>query len=129
MRSNRSVDTGPEVKLRSALHRTGHRFRKHVQPLAGLRCSVDIAFTRQRVAVFVDGCFWHCCPEHGTRPKRNADWWSAKLDANVERDRRNTDRLTAAGWSVVRIWEHQTLDQAIADVESALQHSNNGEPR
>lgn len=126
MRSNRSVDTGPEVRLRSALHRTGHRFRKHFRPIPGLRCTADIAFPRRRVAVFVDGCFWHCCPEHGTRPARNADWWNAKLDGNVERDRRNTDRLTESGWHVVRIWEHEPLDQAITAVESALQNSNHG---
>lgn len=120
MRSNRGVDTRPELRLRSALHRSGHRFRKHLRPIADLRCTADIVFTRQRVAVFVDGCFWHCCPEHGTRPKRNGDWWKSKLDRNIERDERNNHRLTEEGWSVVRIWEHEPIANAVDLVESAL---------
>jgi len=121
MQSNRCVDTKPEVRLRSALHRRGLRFRKHTRPVQALRCTADVVFPTERVAVFVDGCFWHSCPQHGTRPKKNGDWWNAKLDRNVERDRRNDDQLAAEGWCVVRIWEHQPVDEAAALVQSVLQ--------
>ena len=90
-------------------------------PVSGLRCRPDIIFTRARVAVFVDGCFWHSCPEHGTRPAANGDWWGRKLAANVDRDRRNDRSLSAAGWKVVRIWEHEDPGDGAARVERALQ--------
>ena len=121
MRSNRSVDTKPEVRLRSLLHRQDLRFRKHVRPVPSLRCTADVVFPTQRVAVFVDGCFWHCCPDHGTRPKKNGDWWNTKLDRNIERDLRNNDALVAAGWSVLRVWEHQPVDEAASLVQSVVQ--------
>lgn len=120
MRSNRSTDTTPELRLRSALHRRGRRFRKHRRPVPGLRCTADIVFPRHRVAVFVDGCFWHCCPTHGTRPVRNGDWWAAKLDRNVERDRRNDRHLTEHGWTVLRVWEHEDTDVAVTRIITAL---------
>lgn len=112
MRGNRSRDTRPEVAVRSALHRRGLRFRKNVRPIAGLRCSADVVFPTSRIAVFVDGCFWHRCPVHGTQPSTNATYWSAKLDRNVERDRRADQALAAAGWLVIRVWEHEPPDQA-----------------
>jgi DNA mismatch endonuclease (patch repair protein) len=124
MLANRGTDTGPELRLRSALHRGGLRFRKHVRPVESLRCTADIVLRRHRVAVFVDGCFWHSCPEHATRPKTNAEWWRAKLDRTVERDRRNNVVLLEHGWSVVRLWEHQSLDEAVASVLSAITDSN-----
>src|SRR4051794_31087677 len=89
MLANRGAETGPEVALRSALHRRGLRFRKHVQPIASLRCRADVVFPGAKVAVFVDGCFWHRCPIHATFPKANAAWWKAKLDETHQRDRRN----------------------------------------
>jgi DNA mismatch endonuclease (patch repair protein) len=98
------ADSAPEVALRRELHARGLRFRKHVRGLAG---RPDIVFTRARLAVFCDGCFWHRCPVHGTAPKNNADWWQAKFQANVERDRRQTAQLEAAGWTVLRVWEHE----------------------
>jgi len=123
MRANRSRDTGPELALRSALHRRGLRFRKEV----GIRASgaerpirADIVFPRQRIAVFVDGCFWHGCPEHGELPVANRDYWHAKFQRNVDRDHRNTAALTAAGWQVVRIWEHTPVGQAVDAVVAAL---------
>jgi len=88
------------------LHRSGLRFRKHARPLPGLRCEADVVFTRQRVVVFIDGCFWHGCPAHGRRPTRNSEYWSPKIERNIARDRRNDDALTAAGWTVLRFWEH-----------------------
>jgi DNA mismatch endonuclease, patch repair protein len=98
------ADSAPEVTLRRELHRRGLRFRKHVRGLPG---RPDIVFTRARLAVFCDGCFWHQCPVHGSAPKNNAEWWQAKLQANVERDRRQTAQLEAAGWTVLRVWEHE----------------------
>lgn len=108
MRGNRKRDTRPEVDLRSALHRAGLRFRKDfaVRPDEGRVIRVDVAFPRARVAVFVDGCFWHRCPKHGNDPRSNSSYWGPKLARNVERDREVNTRLAAAGWRVVRIWEH-----------------------
>ena len=100
-------DTTPELALRRELHRRGLRYRVDAAPLPGLRLRADVLFTRRRVAVFLDGCFWHRCPDHGTAPRHNADWWRAKLDRNVERDRQTDAALTEAGWSVVRVWEHE----------------------
>ena len=97
-------DTGPEVALRSELHRRGLRFRIHVRALPG---TPDIAFGRAKLAVFVDGCFWHHCPDHGVLPKNNREWWLAKLDANVERDRRKDVQLFEMGWAVIHVWEHE----------------------
>lgn len=98
------ANSAPEVALRRELHRRGLRFRKHVRGLEG---RPDIVFTRARLAVFCDGCFWHRCSAHGAAPKNNAEWWQAKLQANVDRDRRQTSQLEAAGWTVLRVWEHE----------------------
>ncbi|KQY42016.1 hypothetical protein ASD18_19770 [Cellulomonas sp. Root137] len=121
MAAVRRTDTGPERALRSALHARGRRFRKDLRmALPGGRVRPDIVFTRARVAVFVDGCFWHVCPEHGREPTRNEWYWSPKLRRNVERDRAADATLRSAGWRVVRIWEHESLERAVAEVESAL---------
>lgn len=109
MRANRRRDTGPELRLRRELHRRGFRFRVDYRiDVNGGWCRPDLVFTRARVAVFVDGCFWHSCPIHATHPAANRDWWRAKLDANVARDRRNDASLEAAGWNVIRVWEHES---------------------
>ncbi|HZC61582.1 MAG TPA: very short patch repair endonuclease [Streptosporangiaceae bacterium] len=122
MRANRRTDTKPELALRSALHRQGYRFRKdfRLDLDGGARVRPDIAFTGRRVAVFVDGCFWHVCPQHGRDPAVNESYWSPKLRRNVERDRAADAALAAAGWRVVRVWEHQSLDEAVALVVAAL---------
>jgi DNA mismatch endonuclease, patch repair protein len=123
MRSQRQRDTKGELELRSLLHRRGLRFRVHAL-LPGLRRRSDIVFTRARVVVFVDGCFWHGCPEHGTWPKENADWWREKIEVNQRRDRDTDARLTAAGWTVIRVWEHedptQAADQIVEIVRRAI---------
>lgn len=112
MQANRRVDTTPEVRLRSGLHRTGLRFRKDFKiQLPDYSCRPDIVFTRSRVAVFVDGCFWHGCPEHYTAPETNADYWTAKLERNQARDKRDTMRLEDAGWTVIRIWECEVKEE------------------
>jgi len=111
MQGNRSTDTRPELRLRSALHRRGLRFRKDLS-VEGLRCRVDVVFTRSRLAVFVDGCFWHGCPDHGNTPTTNNGYWSEKLARNRARDARNDAALRAAGWDVIRVWEHEVPDEA-----------------
>ncbi len=109
-------DTAPELALRRALHRRGLRYRVHRQVIPGGRARADITFVTARVVVFVDGCFWHGCPRHATSPKHNGEWWAAKLARNVERDRETDATLAAAGWSVVRIWEHEDPEVAAATV-------------
>lgn len=121
MRGNRRSDTRLEVRVRSQLHRRGLRFRKQLLITAGdVRVRADVAFPRQRLAVFLDGCFWHRCPEHGNSPRSNSDYWSTKLDRNVERDRRVLVAFDAAGWSVLRIWEHVPTSFAADQVQTAL---------
>ena len=122
MQSNRRSDTSIEKRLRAALHREGLRFRKDYPIRAGVGRPVraDVAFPRARVAVFVDGCFWHCCPTHGSSPKANAEYWTPKLAANVERDRLVDQRLADEGWMVVRIWEHEDPEEAAGHVGDAV---------
>ncbi len=122
MRANRRTDTKPELALRSALHRRGYRFRKdfRLDLDSGARVRPDIAFTARRVAVFVDGCFWHVCPEHGRDPRVNEWYWAPKLRRNMERDRAADAALSAAGWRVIRVWEHEPLEAAVAAVMAAL---------
>jgi DNA mismatch endonuclease, patch repair protein len=121
MRRNRPVDTGPEVRLRAALHAKGLRFRKSLLiRLPHGRTRPDIVFSRRRVVVYVDGCFWHSCPHHGSVPAANADYWIPKLQRTNERDRLNDEALRAAGWIVVRIWEHEALDEAVAVIQAAV---------
>ena len=121
MRANRQSDTKPELSLRSGLHRRGYRFRKHLRIRTGSKSvSVDIAFPKERLAVFVDGCFWHQCPEHGSVPSSNEAYWFPKLARNVARDERVTKTLEASGWAVLRIWEHEPADEAVAVVAAKL---------
>jgi DNA mismatch endonuclease (patch repair protein) len=121
MQQQRRKDTGAEVLVRRALHAAGLRYRVHRQPLPALRRTADVVFPRSRVAVFVDGCFWHGCPEHGRRRHRVNDWyWPAKIERNMRRDRDTDAKLAEAGWSVVRIWEHEPTDAAVARVRAAL---------
>lgn len=120
MRANRRRDTKPELALRSALHRLGYRYRVDAPPLAGLSRRADLVFTRQRVAVFVDGCYWHGCPEHFSTPATNTEYWSGKIARNRERDADTDARLRQEGWSPVRVWEHEPLETAVERVASTL---------
>jgi DNA mismatch endonuclease (patch repair protein) len=126
MQNTRRRDTSPEKLLRSALHRMGLRFRLDRSPIPGMRSRADIVFPRERVAVFVDGCFWHRCPAHGTTPKNNREWWVAKLDGNVERDRRVDEELRRAAWRVVRVWEHEDVDAGAAKVRDVVVAARRG---
>jgi DNA mismatch endonuclease (patch repair protein) len=120
-RGNRGRDTRPELFMRSALHRRGLRFRVgHVVRLAEVRVTVDVAFTRARLAVFVDGCFWHGCPLHQRVPKRNSSYWARKLRLNAARDQRVDVALRAAGWMTVRVWEHEDPQKAAARIAGLL---------
>ena len=113
-------DTKAEMAVRRAVWHRGLRYRVDIAPLRGSRRRADLVFTRAKVAVFVDGCFWHGCPVHATSPKSNAEWWAEKLAANVQRDRDSDARLREAGWLVVRIWEHEDAEQAADRVERAV---------
>ncbi len=115
MKANRARDTSPELAVRRLLHAIGLRYRVDYPPLGGRR-RADIVFTRQRIAVFIDGCFWHGCPEHATLPKANADYWLPKLQRNIVRDRETDELLRDSGWTVLRFWEHE----ASADVARAI---------
>lgn len=108
MQSNVGRETTPEERLRGALARRGASFLTDVRPEPELRCKADLVFSEKRICIFVDGCFWHRCPDHFIPPKSNAAWWEEKLAANVERDNRQTEQLHQLGWTVVRIWEHET---------------------
>ncbi|MGI5449943.1 very short patch repair endonuclease [Streptomyces sp. CA-243310] len=107
MSRQKSKDTRIEVALRKALHASGLRFRVHGRPVKGVRREADIVFGPARVAVFVDGCFWHGCPDHATWPRRNAEFWRAKIEGNRARDQDTDARLAEAGWLAVRVWEHE----------------------
>jgi DNA mismatch endonuclease (patch repair protein) len=121
MKANRGRDTGPEVALRRALHRSGFRFRKDLPlVIAGKRVRPDIVFTRRKVVIFVDGCFWHGCPRHGEVPASNREFWEAKIAGTRLRDIQQSALLNAAGWTVVRIWEHELVDDAVARVVEAV---------
>lgn len=120
MRANRSRDTKPEKEIRSLLHQHGLRFRVDVSPIPGVRRRADIVFSRARVAVFVDGCFWHGCPQHATWPKANADFWREKIETNRRRDEDTNQKFAEAGWTVIRVWEHEDVQEAAQRVEVAV---------
>lgn len=121
MRQNRRADSKPEVAVRSILHRRGRRFRKHLPIRTPHRLvRPDIVFPRHRLAVFIDGCFWHCCPAHGNQPDVNTNYWRPKLARNVERDRQVDRALAEEGWDVVRAWEHEDPHVVADRVEGLL---------
>ena len=120
MQANRSRDTRPELLVRRAVHAMGLRYRVASRPIAHIRVSADMVFRGPRVAVFIDGCFWHGCPAHSTSPRTNAGYWAAKIAANRERDARADRLLRNAGWTVIRVWEHEDPPQAAAKVGDAL---------
>ena len=120
MQSNKSRDTKPELALRSAVHRLGLRYRVAAKPLAGLRRTADLVFPRAKVAVFLDGCFWHGCPEHHTVAAANAKFWRDKVEGNRARDRNTDERLAEAGWVSVRVWEHEDASEAAQRVREVV---------
>jgi len=121
--------TGPEILIRKELHSRGLRFRVNHPRLPG---RPDIAFTAARIAVFVDGCFWHSCPDHSVLPKNNRDWWRSKLERNVERDREKDTQLETLGWTVVHVWEHEEPPEAAEAIEQlwrSVRHRCGQQPR
>ncbi|XVV10950.1 very short patch repair endonuclease [Actinoplanes sp. CA-131856] len=123
MQGNRRRDTRPELAIRRAAHRRGLRYRVDARPVAGRARRADMVFPRLQVAVFVDGCFWHGCPDHYRPTRSNRDYWHSKIARNVARDRETDEWLRSAGWTVVRVWEHEVPDEAVdrlIAVKSAL---------
>lgn len=115
MRGNRSRDTRPEMAVRSAVHRRGLRYKVSARPLTGLRRSADLVFVKARVAVFVDGCYWHGCPEHYVPSITNREYWAEKISRNRDRDADTDARLVAAGWRPIRVWAHDDPEK-VADL-------------
>jgi DNA mismatch endonuclease (patch repair protein) len=124
MQRQRRRDTEPELALRSLLHRRGLRFRVDYK-LPGLRRRADVAFPSARVAVFVDGCYWHGCPEHATWPRANAAWWREKIEANRHRDGDTDARLAEVGWTSIRVWEHDDPTTAARRVAAVVRRRRN----
>lgn len=123
MQSNRGRDTSPELAVRRRLHALGLRYRVSVRPVGNVRRTADIVFTRAKIAVFIDGCFWHGCPEHYQPPSRNGDFWRSKLLRNRERDTETDEQLRSHGWIPLRIWEHEVRtdpDRVAAAVAAAV---------
>ena len=120
MRGNRGRDTGPEMKVRRAVHALGLRYRVGIRPLSSLRRTADLVFPRARVAVFVDGCFWHGCPNHYRPARINAAFWNEKVSTTRQRDYETNNTLHSAGWTVVRIWEHEDPVEAAGWVRDAV---------
>ncbi|WP_256096879.1 very short patch repair endonuclease [Streptomyces agglomeratus] len=115
-----SRDTAAEIAVRKLLHAAGLRYRVNV-PVPGMpRRTIDIVFGRAKIAVFLDGCFWHGCPQHATQPKSNAEWWRTKLEKNMARDRETTEHLETQGWTVLRFWEHEATPEVAAHVIDVL---------
>lgn len=120
----RGRDTKPELLVRRAMHALGYRYRVNYQPVPRLRRTADIAFIRSRVAIFIDGCFWHGCPQHYVEPKTRTEFWSDKIAGNTARDLETTRLLEAAGWKVLRFWEHEDPREVVSTVVGLI-----GSPR
>ncbi|UPT46975.1 very short patch repair endonuclease [Streptomyces sp. WAC00303] len=128
MQAIRSRDTKPERLIRRLVHANGLRYRVAARPLPDLRRTADMVFRTAKVAVFIDGCYWHGCPEHYVSPKTNPGYWSEKVARNVARDRDTDERLSAAGWLVLRFWEHQSSDACALSIISAVRERRNDLP-
>lgn len=128
MERQKTRDTAPERLIRSSLHRLGLRYRLHSRPLQSLRRHADIVFRPARVAVFIDGCFWHGCPDHRPLPRANRDWWLRKLEENKARDADTDAQLRAAGWLPIRIWEHEDPDEAALKIADVVRKRTGAEP-
>jgi DNA mismatch endonuclease (patch repair protein) len=126
MARQRSRDTDIETRLRRELWAAGLRYRLHRRPLPSLRREADVVFTRARVAVMVDGCYWHGCPEHGTWPKTNAEYWRAKIEGNQRRDRETDQALRDAGWLPLRVWEHEDPEEAARAIAQVVEARRRG---
>jgi DNA mismatch endonuclease, patch repair protein len=126
MQGNRKRDTRPELAVRRAVHRLGLRYRVACRPLPGQRFTADLVFRSARVAVFIDGCFWHGCSEHFSSPRTNASYWEPKIARNQARDAAAMAALRAAGWVGLRIWEHEAPDLAAERIARAVRLARAG---
>lgn len=124
MQGNRGRDTRPEVAVRRLVHAQGLRYRVNARPEPDLRRTADLLFTRARVAVFLDGCYWHGCPQHFTMPSTNRDYWSTKIEHNKERDRHTSAMLAERGWFVLRFWEHQPPEAVARSIEQVVREQH-----
>jgi DNA mismatch endonuclease (patch repair protein) len=120
MLGNKRRDTKPELAVRRLLHAQGFRYRVDFQASSAVRSRADIVFTKQRVAVFIDGCFWHGCPMHATYPRANSDYWLPKLARNKERDTEVSGILRELGWTVLRFWEHEEPEEAVSEISATV---------
>ena len=125
MKKVRVRDTGPEMAVRRLLFASGLRYRVNYRPkMPDIgRASIDIAFPGEHLAIFIDGCFWHGCPEHGELPKANRQWWENKFTENRERDARVTENLSQGGWLVLRFWAHETPEKVCAHITDMLRNA------
>ena len=121
MTSTRRQDTSAEIAVSAALDKLGLTYETNLRPLDSLRAKADMVFTAARVAVFVDGCFWHGCPYHRTIPRANGDWWRQKIERTRLRDSETTRRLSDAGWLAIRVWEHDDPVRAAAKIRRTVQ--------
>ncbi|MFF5841922.1 very short patch repair endonuclease [Streptomyces massasporeus] len=121
-----SRDTAPEVAVRRLLHAAGFRYRVNVSVPGLPRRTIDIVFPKTKIAVFLDGCFWHGCPQHATHPKANAEWWRAKLEKNMTRDVETTEHLVAQGWTVLRFWEHEPVSGVAQHIAMIVESKRQG---
>ena len=128
MQSNKGRDTQPELALRSAAHALGLRYRVSVRPLRELKRTADLVFSKARVAVFLDGCFWHGCPDHHTVAATNAGFWAEKVESTRSRDRDTDRRLAAAGWTSLRVWEHEDPVEAAQRVQAVVRVRGRSNP-
>lgn len=122
MVGNKSRDTKPELIVRRYLHASGLRYRVHARPIKDWNRRADIVFPRAKVAVFVNGCFWHGCPTHYIPPKTNLGYWIPKIQRNIERDAETFVRLRSEGWLVIPIWEHQDLERTAEKVATRIRN-------
>jgi DNA mismatch endonuclease, patch repair protein len=129
MRANRGRDTRPELALRSAVHALGVRYRVNARPLPQLRRTADLVFTRAKVAVFLDGCFWHACPQHFRPTKAHEGFWGVKISESQRRDKDTDRQLADAGWTVIRVWEHEDPVAAAERIAATVRHANTGHAR
>jgi DNA mismatch endonuclease (patch repair protein) len=120
MKGNKGRDTGPELLLRSILYKNGLRYRVNARPLNDLRRTADVVFPTARIAVFVDGCYWHGCPEHYRPARENQQFWREKIDGNKARDTETDQLLAEAGWQSIRVWEHEDPEKAALRVIDAV---------
>ena len=120
MRGNRSRDTKPELAVRRLLHHRGLRYRVNVRPLPALRRTADIVFPGKRIAVFIDGCYWHGCPEHYVASKSNSDYWRPKIAATQARDAETSALLSSAGWVVLRYWSHASPNDVVDSINVTI---------